>query len=315
MKIEIISYQDLHEPLNDFAQQQLENALLTNGIVGISDVPGFVEKSQAYINVVRQFAKLPEEITKQYAPNRDAGQTEGYELGAEWFKDQDGNWRPDDKKSSYYALVPDSAINIWPKEIDLKTPYLELGNLIFETAKKIVSLIGLTEEIGLKSSDIHGYGRMLHYHGESDEAHPNPEWCGAHLDHGLFTGLMPAYYFQDGIEIEEPDETGLYIIPHSGQQFEKVYALDKSVMLFQAGEFGQLASNDRIRATKHLVKKAYHRIERYAFALFLSVSKDFHIKSTSELTEDLRYQNNRADDGSISFDAWEKASYENYRSK
>jgi isopenicillin N synthase-like dioxygenase len=99
MKIEIISYQDLHEPLNNFAQQQLENALLTNGIVGISDVPGFVEKSRAYINTVRQFAKLPEEITKQYTPNRDAGQTEGYELGAEWFQDQDGNWRPDDKKS------------------------------------------------------------------------------------------------------------------------------------------------------------------------------------------------------------------------
>jgi hypothetical protein len=46
----------------------------------------------------------------------------------------------------------------------------------------------------------------------------NPNWCGAHLDHGVLTALMPAYYFRNGEEVDELEEAGLYIMPSHGVQ-------------------------------------------------------------------------------------------------
>jgi isopenicillin N synthase-like dioxygenase len=315
MELDIISYQDLNDPANTSATRMLKTALLQKGIVGIKDVPGFLSKSQAYINAARQFSALSDEIKQQYAPLRDTGETEGYELGAEWFQGQDGVWRIDDKKSSFYACVPDAIKNKWPKEVDLKTPYLELGKLIFSTGKLLLNVMGLNEKLGLKHDEITGYGRMLHYHKESDAINENPNWCGAHLDHGIFTGLIPAYYYRDGIEVDEPKEAGLYIVPSNTTQFEKVSLSDKSVLLFQVGEFGQLLSDDHIQATQHTVRKAKGEIERYTFALFFSAGVNTKIKSHSKLIEDDRYKQHQSADGSISYAEWEKASYERYRAK
>src|SRR4029079_14978530 len=137
-------------------------------------------------------------------------------------------------------------------EVDLKTAYLELGELIFTTGKHLLHFIGLDKTFGLRQDDLVGYGRMLHYHKIKETVLLNPNWCGAHFDHGVFTGLMPAYYFREGEEVEEPQEAGLFIMPARGNQFEKIHAADKSILLFQAGEFAQLATHDHIRATKHL---------------------------------------------------------------
>ena len=215
MKLDIISFNDLNDAK---AIAALTNALLQKGIVGIRDVPEFENKSRAYINAARMFSKLDDTVKQKYAPDRDAGDTEGYELGAERFKNKDGVWQVDDKKASYYAFVPDHVKNIWPLEVDLKTPYLALGELIFKTGKKILDIMGLNHQVGLNHDKLVGYGRMLHYHKESDATNDNPNWCGAHLDHGVFTGLVPAYYFRDGIEINEPDESSLYIVPRDGKK-------------------------------------------------------------------------------------------------
>ncbi len=315
MKLDIISFHDLNDAQNIAAVTNLTHALLHKGIVGISDVPDFENKSRAYINAARNFSNLEEAIKLKYVPDRDAGNTEGYELGAERFKNKDGLWQIDDKKASFYAFVPDNAKNIWPTEVDLKTPYLALGELIFNTGKTILNIMRLNNHVGLEHDKLVGYGRMLHYHKESDLTFENPDWCGAHLDHGIFTGLIPAYYFRDGIEVDEPAEAGLYIIPSDGVEFEKINADKKDVLLFQVGEFGQLISNDRIKATKHIVRKAKGQIERFTFALFYSADDNTIIKSTSILSQDERYKANKMADGSISYGEWQKASFDRYRAK
>lgn len=313
MKLDIISYNDLLEPNHTTARKDVETALLSKGIVGIRDVPDFVAKSRHYIDAARQFSALESKIKLQYAPNRDTGDTEGYEIGAERFKNTAGVWQVDDKKASFYAFVPDRTRNKWPKESDLKTSYLALGELIFNTGKLLLNAMGLNESVGLQHDLMYGYGRMLHYHKENHLTNTNPDWCGAHLDHGIFTGLLPAYYFHNGQEVDEPAEAGLYITLDENQKFEKIEASDKSILLFQVGEFGQLISNDRIRATRHIVKKAHNEIERFTFALFFNPDPNYIIHSQSKLIADPRYAHYQSPDGSISYATWEKASYEQYR--
>ena len=313
MKLDIIAYQDLIDAANLVAHQSLERALLGKGIVGISGVPRFEERSRAYVEAAVRFTALEESLKNKYAPKRDEGDTEGYELGAEWFKDEAGEWAIDDKKASFYAHVPDHHDNKWPQEVDLKSPYLELGELIFKTGKVLLDIIGINEKIGVQLDQLSGYARMLHYHKEGETTNANPNWCGEHYDHGVFTGLMPAYYFQDGVEVDEPIEAGLDIAPTNGEGFKKIEAADKSIMLFQVGEFGQLLSNDRIRATKHRVKKASNGIDRYAFALFYSAPNNFEVKSDSCLIEDARYRQSQSSSGSISYSQWEEASFARYR--
>lgn len=313
MQLDVISYFDLLNSDNQNASQKLENALLQKGVVGIKDVPEFEEKSRAFIQAAQHFSQLETQIKQQYTPDRDTGKTEGYELGAEWFKDSNGTWQIDDKKASYYAYVPEDTKNVWPNETDLRTPYLELGELMFNTGKLLLSAIGLNTAIGLNHDGLVGYGRMLHYHKESDITNINPNWCGAHLDHGVFTGLMPAYYFQNGKEVEEPTDAGLYIQPSDSDEFVKVNATDKSVLLFQVGEFGQLISNDKIKATRHLVKKAKGEIERFAFALFYNAADETLIQSSSTLINDARYQLNQSNDGFLTYAKWQEASYARYR--
>ena len=313
LQIEILSYTDLTQPNPSQAVTQLKTALLRQGIVGIRHIPSFEQKSRDYITAARQFAALNDPVKQQYAPNRDAGETEGYEIGAEWFQNKQGIWQIDDKKASYYAFVPNAAANRWPTEVDLKSAYLDLGQLIFGVGKLLLNAMALNHLAGLDHDLLVGYGRMLHYHKENDATNDNPDWCGAHFDHGVFTGLLPAYYFQNGIEVDEPEEAGLYIVPSSGEHFEKVGTPEKDVLLFQVGEFGQLASHDQIKATQHKVCKAKDGIERFSFALFYSAQDQVTIQSQSQLIQDERYTLNQTPDGTIQYGAWQKASFERYR--
>jgi len=154
----------------------------------------------------------------------------------------------------------------------------------------------------------HSMGRMLHYSKSSDSETNNPYWCGDHYDHGLFTGLLPAYYFRGLNEVEEPAESGIFVRPHASSTFKKVVA-DKSVLLFQVGEFAQLCTNDAIHATEHRVVKAGGDIERFTLALFFSPPLDAAITSTSTLATDLRYGENTQ----CSFWQWHTASLNRYR--
>lgn len=172
MELDVISYQDVLAS-DSQALQKLEATLLRKGIVGIRGVPELENKTRAYIAAARKFCALDEAIKQQYAPDRDAGDTEGYELGAERFRDAQGNWKIDDKKASFYAFVPEKPQNKWPREVDLQTPYVELGELIFATGKRLLKVMGLDETVGLRHDLLEGYGRMLHYHKETDSGSNN----------------------------------------------------------------------------------------------------------------------------------------------
>ncbi len=305
LDLKVVSYADLFgDKASPEALKILIKALLEQGIVGIRHVPKFVEKVASFIEAARTFSALDISVKRRYEPDRKAGDVLGFELGAEKYNDQ----LADDKKASFYVAIPDSD-NKWPKEVDIKTSYLDLSQLIIETGKKILQITGLNEKIGLDLDKLTYLGRMLHYHKEGDTHHRNPNWAGAHFDHGIFTGLVPAFYYLNGKLVDEPMEAGLFIKPTSGGEFQKVSAHDKSVLMFQVGEFGQLLSNDGIKATQHTVKKSFSGIERFTLALFFNADDETECQSTSELIHDKRYQNSKDSAGKVKYKNWVAHTY------
>jgi isopenicillin N synthase-like dioxygenase len=290
LPLDVIPYEDFVTG-DPEALAKLENALHDKGIVGIRGVPGYREKVQNFIAAARKFSALPEEVKESYAPNHELGETFlGYEKGKEKFKREDGSWVVDDLKVSYYAFVPDCKENKWPREVDLKNPFQEIGKLMLETGKAVMRQIGLIgPTTGISVDEISEPGRMLYYRKSLESAVENPFWCGAHFDHGMFTALLPAFYYEKGEQIPEPIEAGLFVKTTKDGVFRKVIANDPDVMLFQVGEFGQLVSNDAIKATEHRVHKASGCVERFTLALFYDAPLDTLIHSTSELTQDARY--------------------------
>lgn len=309
LDLDVISYEKFIE--NDpLTIQALRKALFEKGIVGIRGVPGYFEKFHAYVESARKFVSLPEGVKESYAPNHELGEMFlGYEKGKEKFKRPDGRWVVDDLKNSYYAFVPESPQNKWPKEVDLQLPYQDLGYLMAETAKRVMEKIDLIgPRIGIFLKDTPQVGRMLYYQKSTDTLNDNPFWCGAHYDHGMFTAITPAIYFVEGMETAEPIEAGLFV--RVGNRFKKVIA-DPEVLMFQVGEFGQLATHDGIRATEHRVHKAKNlQIERFAMALFFDAPLDLVIHSFSELTQDARYGGGPGDP--CTYQHWHEESFKRY---
>lgn len=308
LDIDIFSYEDFAK--HDSATiDSIRKALLTKGIVGLRGIPGYKEAAFNFIAHSREFSALDEKIKQAYAPNRKAGEFLGYEIGMEKFLRPDGQWKIDDSKASYYALVPDKEVNVWPSECDLRNPFLQIANIMLKTGRSVLeSLELMPKSFPLDRTD--GVGRMLHYHKQSDETMDNPFWCGAHFDHGLFTALMPAFYFVDGKSVSEPLEAGLFVRAKDDPNFYKVISDDPDVLLFQVGEFGQLATDDAIRATEHCVRKAKGGIERFTLAVFFSPPMDTTIHSCSQLTSDLRYSGEAGDP--CTFEHWNEASLNRY---
>lgn len=311
LSLDIISYEDFVQ--NDpEALSVLKLALHEKGIVGIKGIPEYKEMVLRFVKAARGFSALPEEVKESYAPNRALGELFlGYEKGKEKFKRPDGKWVVDDLKVSYYAYVPESTQNKWPVEMDLKRPFQDLGALMSEMGEAVMKKIGLLgPRTGITVEGIPRVGRLLYYCKVSDTAEENPFWCGAHFDHGLFTALIPASYFIDGVSVPEPFEAGLFVKPASDTEFKKVVADDLDVMLFQVGEYAQLATNDGIRATEHRVHKATGNVERYAMALFFEAPSESTIRSVSALTQDERYGGVAGDP--CSYRDWSEASFNRY---
>ena len=191
--LDVISYEAFIQD-DPEALGVLEKALYEKGIVGIRGVPGYKEKVEAFVNRSRAFSSLPEEIKEKYAPNHDLGETFlGYERGKEKFKRPDGKWVIDDLKNSYYAFVPENLANKWPVEVDLRSPFQDLGTLMSTLGKMVMEKIDLIgPRVGIDLGDTPQVGRMLYYQKSGDTYADNPYWCGAHFDHGMFTVLTPS---------------------------------------------------------------------------------------------------------------------------
>lgn len=286
--LDVISYEKLIQE-DPETLQILHKALHEKGIVGVRAIPTYKEKYEQFIKAAREFSALPEQVKEKYEPNRSLGETFlGYEIGKEKFQRPNGEWVVDDLKASYYAFVPNSSQNKWPAELDLQTPFQDIGQLMADMGELIMYKIDLLgDKTGFKLEDNSRLGRMLYY--RKCDNNENPYWCGAHFDHSLFTVILPAVYFIHGEQIPEPKEAGLFIRTSPDMPFKKVFASDLDVMMFQVGEFGQLATNDGIRATEHCVRKTVGAVERYTLALFSNAPMDVPIYSTSVLAHDARY--------------------------
>ncbi|MBP9842315.1 MAG: isopenicillin N synthase family oxygenase [Simkaniaceae bacterium] len=309
LDLDVIPYQELIQG-DAKTLTILDKALHEKGIVGVKGVPGYKEKYEQFIKAAREFSSLPEEVKENYKPNRERDNTFlGYEMGKEKFRRPNGEWVVDDLKTSYYALIPDNVRNQWPLEVNLKDPFEALGEKMAEIGELImykIGLLGATTGFHLEGDS--RIGRMLYY--RKSDNNDNPYWCGAHFDHGLFTAILPAVYFADGEQIPEPPEAGLCVRTSEAVPFKKVSAQDFDVMMFQVGEFGQLATNDGIRATEHRVHKAKETIERYTLAVFYSPPMDMPIYSHSILTNDSRYGAKSGEP--CTFRQWHEASLKRY---
>ncbi len=288
--LDIISYETFMQGGPEMVAE-LKKAFHEKGIVGIKGIPGYREKVFKFIEAAREFSALPEEVKQRYEPSRLYGKDPlGYEKGKERFRLPNGDWVIDDLKVSYYGLVPDTIQNKWPTEVDLKTPFQGLGMIMSEMGTAIMETIGLLgPESVINLEGIPRLGRMLYYRKSTESQNGNPHWCGSHFDHGLFTALLPAFYFDEGVPVVEPEEAGLFIKTTREGVFEKIVADDPDVLLFQVGEFAQLATSDAIRATEHRVHKASGSVERYTMALFFVPPIDTVVYSYSELSKDARY--------------------------
>lgn len=309
LPLDVISYESFAQ--NDpEAIGVLVKALYEKGIVGIRGIPGYSEKVRRFVEGAREFIALPEGVKEFYAPNREQGEMFlGYEKGKEKFKRPDGRWVIDDLKISYYAYVPENKENKWPVEMDLQFPFQELGKVMAEVAKEVMGKIDLTgPRTGIVIGETPQVGRMLYYQKNQNTCADNPYWCGAHFDHGVFTAITPASYFIEGVCVKEPEEAGLFVKVDG--RFQKIEA-DPEILMFQVGEFGQLAMNDAIRATEHRVHKAKSpHVERYAMALFFDAPMHTVIHSDSELTQDFRYGGKVGDP--CTYQRWHEESFKRY---
>lgn len=308
LDLDIIPYEKLVEGDRDYLQI-MNTALHEKGIVGVRGIPGYREKYEQFVAVARAFSALPDDVKENYQPNRGIGEWTGYEVGKEKFRRPNGDWVVDDLKVSYYATIPDNAHNRWPTELDLKTSYEELGQIMGQMGKLVMDKVALFENRdGFQIGDDQ-VGRMLYY--KKSDSQDNPYWCGAHFDHGLFTAILPAVYFVNGKQIDEPEEAGLFVRTSNDVPFKKVIANDFDVMMFQVGEFGQLASSDTIRATEHRVHKATGAVERYTMAVFFRGPWNAPLYSQSVLTKDARF----GEGDSCTYQQWHEASLKRYEVK
>ncbi|MFI5344350.1 MAG: 2OG-Fe(II) oxygenase family protein [Chlamydiales bacterium] len=311
LTLDIISYEDFIRGDSE-ALSVLNKALYEKGIVGMSGIPGYKEKVLRFIESAQAFSALPDEVKEAYGPNRQLGEVDlGYEKGKEKFLRSDGRWVVDTLKSTYSGFVPDAPQNKWPLEVEFKLPFQELGALMSDIGEAVMQKIGLVgAQSGIHLDGVPRKGRMLYYLKSSEEVSDNPLWCGSHFDHSLFTALLPGFYFVKGSRVAEPMEAGLFVKTTCDGEFKRVKADNPDILMFQVGEFGQLVTNDAIRATEHRVHKPLSSIERYTMALFFNAPKDAVIHSYSELANDSRYGGIPGEP--CSFCQWQERSFSRY---
>lgn len=311
LDLDVIGYEEFVRE-DERAITLLKKALYEKGIVGIKGIPGYKEQVLKLIESSQTFMHLPEENKERYAPDHSKGEMFlGYERGKEKFQRPDGKWVIDDLKLSYYGLIPDQGEGRWPHEVDLKSTFQELGGLMSQMGIAVMQKIGLIGENPDSVPQIgRVVGRVLYYCKDMETIGENPYWCGAHFDHGLFTALLPAFYFVDGKPVAEPKGAGLFVKTTADGVFKKVVADDPDILLFQVGEFGQLITDDEIRATEHCVQKAPGTIDRYTMAVFFEPLMNLVIHSHSELTADARYGGAAGEP--CSYQEWHEASFNRY---
>lgn len=275
--------------------RQLKTSIINNfqryGFIALKNVPEFQATYQQFITAARAFNALSLTEKAKCTPSKGAN-SQGWSFGIEQF-----NGIIDTHKGSYYADIPEGPHpNIWPLKVpNFKKSFTTLGNLLLKVGQELLPILSINHKT-------YGVGRMLYYE-TITAGHDNqqPNWCGEHCDHGLFTALCPEIFYQDEHEVLKPPDSGLYIL-------DQEVSTPKDIILFQIGEVAELITNGLVQATKHYVKKAYGP-ERFTFALFFAPLTPFKIicKKPSVLE---KYQDRYVE--GMTTEEWYLRSYKKY---
>lgn len=245
----------------DQSAAAVKEHLYEHGFVVVRGVPDFVDKYRAFLVQGHMFLSDP---AAQKECDHDGCFSHGWKDGQEQWEG-----KPDSFKGSFYGDQPDAlGKNVWPSELHgFRRDYLALTRLLTNAGHAVLNAVDLSHETAQKSRFLR-YGCVTE---ATDDG--NPLWCGSHLDHGYFTCLCPAqYYDKDGKLIDEPEGAGLFV------RGQKVVIPDDCVA-FQVGEAGQLVSNGQIQATEHCVRKAYG-CTRITFVTFMNLAEEYVMRST-----------------------------------
>lgn len=311
LALPVVSYQELQGRSAE-TKTVLMEALQTIGAVAISNVPGYPEARDSFFDEAIAFSRL---TTGQKDEVASGGVDStysylGYDVAQEQFEGEDRKMYVDSSKRSYYATYPDTDHNKWPKQTNLSTAYLKLAETIHDVGADLMRAVDLLGEENPIQSLVgaHDVGRMLHYT-ECEQGDPNPNWCGAHTDHGLITGLVSGLFMQGAQVVDAPPGSGLHI--KVAGVYRKVTTA-KTNIIYQVGEVGQIMTGDKIVATEHLVRKPNPIIpglERHTFALFFDPPLDTPLgDKDSTLKQDPRYRED------MTFNDWHLASLARHKS-
>lgn len=209
------------------------------GVIGIRNVPDFVECKQAVLKQAHQLAHLPKEaLLKLEDPKSmyNAGWSHGKEKlgdkpdfakGSFYFNPLTDMPGTEEDRKKYPASFP---CNIWPTEEmpDFEPAAKRLGKVMHECVVHLSRHIDAHVERKLKDYEPglvskametteKAKGRLLYYF--PIEKASGASWIGWHNDSGFLTSLAGDMYVNDetGEEIECPDpDAGLYVVTRDG---------------------------------------------------------------------------------------------------
>lgn len=315
MVLQVVEYDALKGVLTGELELALERAFGDDGfgVIGIKNVPGFVEAKRAVLTQAFTLSHLPEQSLKALE-DPDSLYNAGWSHGKEKLGD-----KPDFSKGSFYfnpltdvagtpeerAAFPVSyPVNRWPSD---EMPQLEpacktLGQLMKSVAADLAvqmdSFIagrspGYEPVLGqaMKETD-KAKGRLLYYFpvepkkGQDIQA---DSWIGWHNDSGFLTCLAGDMYVNDetGEEIECPDPAaGLYVTDRSGNDIKVDIPAD--CLAIQLGECVQILSGGTVKATPHCVRGAVPppgsnvKVARVSHPVFVDTKPTFVLNSLNK---------------------------------
>lgn len=297
----------------DQLQDKLENAFGLNGIgiIGIRNVPDFVEAKRELLSLAYPLANLPEQELK----NLEAPETlynTGWSHGKETLKHGSPDWN----KASFYfnPLIDEPGTeeerknfplsypsNRWPKASSLptfKTAARRLGSLMKDVAVELSKHIddyAKSKNSSYRSDTLYRSlantekvkGRLLYYYPligdekneQSDNDQSEDSWIGWHNDSGFLTCLSGGLFMEpDGTILPSSpyNNAGLYVADRNNEVFK--VQLPGDCMAIQIGECTQILTGGEVIATPHCVKGAPN-VARTSFACFIDTPPTYALKA------------------------------------
>eukprot|EP00535_Pseudo-nitzschia_heimii_P009620 CAMPEP_0197192616 /NCGR_PEP_ID=MMETSP1423-20130617/25343_1 /TAXON_ID=476441 /ORGANISM="Pseudo-nitzschia heimii, Strain UNC1101" /LENGTH=364 /DNA_ID=CAMNT_0042645537 /DNA_START=36 /DNA_END=1126 /DNA_ORIENTATION=+ len=310
----IVDFEELTSSVhkNNLIQEKIESAFGSDGIgiIGIRNVPGFVQAKVELLSLAHPLAHLPEQELKELEAPEVLYNT-GWSHGKEKLKHGILDWN---KASFYFNPLTDTPgtkeerkkfplsypPNRWPKTESLpsfKEAAQRLGVLMKCVAvqlSKQIDICALSRNDSYEPGTLYNSlvntekvkGRLLFYYplAEKDgkenltQNHSEDSWIGWHNDSGFLTCLSGGIFMEpDGkiLPSSPCNDAGLYI--DKNNQVIKI-ELPSDCMAIQIGECTQILTGGAVTATPHCVKGAPD-VARTSFACFIDTPPTFPLRA------------------------------------